>query len=301
MNSLNAELPIAICMGLMAFAGLDPLHAQDLRGLVDIHAHCGPDVMPRSIDCLELARLAREKGFGGLVLKNHYEATASLAALASKNAPGLNVFGGIALNRAVGGVNPAAVERMTRVEGRLGRVVWMPTFDAANQIRVSGERRAPVAIMDAHGLKPEVIEVLDLAAKHGLVLATGHSSASEVLILVREAKRRGVRNVVVTHAMLSPVSMNANEMREAAELGAFLEFASLPLLRKDFTFAETVEAIRAAGVESCILSSDLGQKEMPLHPDGLLAVFKGLREAGLTVQEIERMAKINPARLLGLP
>ena len=49
--------------------------------------------------------------------------------------PGLEVFGGIALNLTVGGINPAAVEHMTRVSGGWGRIVWMPTFDAENQVR----------------------------------------------------------------------------------------------------------------------------------------------------------------------
>jgi len=40
----------------------------------------------------------------------------------------------IDLNRAVGGVNPAAVERMARVQGGYGRVVWMPTFDSENEV-----------------------------------------------------------------------------------------------------------------------------------------------------------------------
>src|ERR1044071_2387033 len=96
---------------------------QPLTGVIDIHAHCDPDSTPRSIDAIDLARLARERGMRGLVLKSHYEPTASLAYVARKVVPGLEVFGGIDLNRSVGGVNAAAVERMAAVKGGWGRVV----------------------------------------------------------------------------------------------------------------------------------------------------------------------------------
>src|SRR5690349_16269773 len=100
------------------------LPAQTLDGVVDIHAHCDPDSSARSIDAVDLAKLARDRHMRGLLLKNHYEPTASLAYIARKVVPGIELFGGIALNRTVGGVNPAAVDRMTKVKGGYGRVVW---------------------------------------------------------------------------------------------------------------------------------------------------------------------------------
>ena len=108
-----------------------------LTGVVDIHVHAGPDSVPRSIDAVPLARLAKTRGMRGLVLKNHYESTAALAYLVRQEVPGIEVFGGIDLNRAVGGVNPAAIEHMVLMKGGYGRVVWMPTFDAENQVRFS--------------------------------------------------------------------------------------------------------------------------------------------------------------------
>src|SRR5579885_2475609 len=157
-----------------------PASAQpDLRGVIDIHVHCDPDSMPRSIDAIDLARLAKQRGMRGLVLKNHYEPTASVAYVVRKEAPGLEVFGGIDLNRSLGGVNPEAVERMVRVKGGWGRVIWMPTFDAENQVRYSRENRPYVPVSRDGRLLPEVQEVLALIARNRLVLATGHSSRSE--------------------------------------------------------------------------------------------------------------------------
>jgi hypothetical protein len=237
-----------------------------------------------------------------MVLKSHYEPTASLAYLVSKVVPGIAVFGGIDLNRSVGGVNPAAIERMVLMKGGLGRVVWMPTFDAENQVRYSKQDRPFVAVSKNGALLPEVKDVIALAAKHGLTLETGHSSAEECLMIVREARRAGVRNVVVTHAMLAPVHMTVAQMREAAGMGAWIEFVYNALIgpNKEFEFAGYARAIRAVGAEHCILSSDLGQVGNPLHPDGLVAFFAGLKSVGLSPAEIDQMSQTNPAKALGL-
>ena len=289
-------------IALGAVLTLLALYAQSLKGVVDIHVHSDPDSVPRSIDAIDIAKLARAKGMRALLLKNHYEPTASLAYLVRKEVPGIELFGGIALNRTVGGVNPAAVERMSRVKGGWGRVVWMPTFDAENQVRFSKENRPFVSVSRNGKLLPEVNEVLDLIAKHRLTLATGHSTPAEGLMLIREAKKRGVTRIVVTHAMLPPVKMTVAQMKEAASLGAYLEFVYNALIgpNKVFEMPQYAAAIRAVGYEHCILSSDLGQLGNPLHPDGLEAYFRGLRAARFSEREIERMAKANPARLLGL-
>src|SRR6202162_4530939 len=100
----------------------------NLKGAIDFHAHSSPDSVPRSIDADDLARLAKENGMRGLVLKNHYESTAALAYMVRKEVPGIEIFGGIDLNRSVGGVNPAAVDHMIHMSGGLGKVVWFSTF-----------------------------------------------------------------------------------------------------------------------------------------------------------------------------
>ena len=273
-----------------------------LNGVIDIHAHCDPDSMARSIDAIDLARLAKARGMRGLVLKNHYEPTASLAYVVRKEVPGIEIFGGIDLNRSVGGVNPAAIERMVLVKGGWGRVIWMPTFDAENQVRYSQVSRPFVSVSKAGHLLPEVKEVIALAAKHRLTLETGHSSPEECLMIVREGKRQGVRHMVVTHAMLAPVGMSVAQMRAAAQLGAYIEFVYNALIgpNKSFEMRDYVKAIREVGPKSCILSSDLGQAANPLHPDGLAAFFAGLAKEGISQADIDLMSKTNPARALGL-
>src|SRR5215472_10265298 len=91
--------------------------AQTLNGAIDMHAHSDPDGTARSIDAIDLAKLAKSRGMRAIVLKNHYEPTASLAYIVRKEVPGIEVFGGISLDLTVGGVNAAAVEWMTSVKG----------------------------------------------------------------------------------------------------------------------------------------------------------------------------------------
>lgn len=279
------------------------LSAQTLPGVVDIHVHADPDSRPRSIDVIDLAKLAQARGMRGLLFKNHYESTAGLAFLVRKVVPGIEVFGGIALNRAVGGVNPAAVEQMTAVKGGWGRVVWMPTSDAENQVRYEKANRPFVSVTLNGQLRPEMKEVLALIAKHKLTLATGHSAPEESLLIIREARSLGIERIVVTHAMSLSVNMSVPQMKEAGKLGAYVEFVYNVLIGSDpaHTIQEYAAAIRAVGPDHSILSSDLGQAGNPLHPDGLAAFFKALREQGFAEADIDRMAKRNPAALLGLP
>jgi hypothetical protein len=273
--------------------------SQTLDGAIDIHAHAAPDGTPRKLDALELARMAKAAGMRAIVIKNHYEPTASLAFVVRKVVPGIEVFGGISLDLTVGGVNPAAVEWMTKVEGGYGKVVWLPTFDSESQVKLSGDNRPFAAVVRDGKILPEVLAVIDIAAKHDLVLEMGHSSPQESLLIIPEAKRRGVQHVVVTHAMASPGgSMTLEQMRDAAKQGALLELVYGQLTDEQLT--KEAEAIKAIGAAAFVLSSDLGQPPNPLHTDGLLAMYKGLMAHGISAADIDVMARKNPARLLGL-
>ena len=294
------RVTLLLCGGLLASA--TGAQTKPLDGVIDIHAHTAPDSVDRSIDSIDLAKLAESRGMRAIVLKNHYEPTASVAYLVHKVVPGIEVFGGIDLNLSVGGMNPAAVEKMALTTGHLGRLVWMSTFDAHAQVVASKQDRTYVAVSRNGELLPETKSVIAMIAKYNLVMATGHNSPEEDLQLIQEARRQGVAHIVVTHPMMTAIHMSISEMRQAASLGAYLEFVYNGLIGagKEFDFAEYAKAIRAVGVDHCILSSDMGQPGNPLHPDGLQLFFEGLRKQGFSQTEIDQMAKENPARLLGL-
>ena len=277
--------------------------ARAVAGTIDIHVHSDPDNRPRSIDAIGVAKLARERGMRAIVLKNHYDPTGPWAYIVRKEVPGIEVFGGIDLNLPVGGMNAAAVEHMTEVSGGWGRVVWMSTFDAENQVRYSKENRPFVSVSRNGELLPEVKQVIAVIAKHQLVLATGHVSPEEGLMLLREGQRQGAQHMVVTHAVQEPVLMNVSQMQEATRLGAFIEFVGGSLASADAParMDRFADAIRKIGPEFCVLSSDLGQRGNALPPDGFGAFLVALRARGFTQDEIDRMSKRNPAQLLGLP
>jgi hypothetical protein len=306
MRRVVIGIGLLLSLGLLyvrASAQRSDADAALLAGTIDIHVHTAPDNVARSIDALDEAKLALAKGMRGIVLKNHYEGTAGLVYLARKAAPGLEIFGGIDLNLTVGGMNPAAVEHMTQVTGGWGRVVWMSTFDAENQVRYSKESRPFVSVSRNGQLLPETKAVIGVIAKHQLTLATGHVSADEALLLLREARAQGVQRMVVTHAINPPILMTPAQMIEAARLGAYIEFAGSTM--RNATAAERVDrwaaVIRQVGVDHCILSSDLGQDGNPLPPDGYGEFLAAMRATGFSVQDLSTMSKSNPARLLGLP
>lgn len=287
-----------LCLAALLLIGLTS-PAQTLEGVIDMHAHSDPDGSPRSIDAIDLARLAKSRGMRALVLKNHYEPTASLAYIVRKEVPGIEVFGGISLDLTIGGVNPAAVEWMTRVKGGYGRVIWLPTFDSESQVRFTNQKRPFAPVTKDGKVLPEVVQVMAIAAKNNLVLETGHSSPSECMLLIEEANRQGVKRIMVTHALSNPGGpLSIDEIGRAAKMGAYIELVYTSL--NDDAIQKDVDAIRAAGAASVVLSSDLGQPSNPLHPDGLLAMYKALIAHGISEAEIVQMSKTNPARLLGL-
>jgi hypothetical protein len=287
------------------------LKGNPLAGAIDFHVHSGPDSFTRSTTDFEIARIAKLRGMGALVLKNHFTMTADRAYLAEK-VTGMRCYGGIVLNRAVGGLNPAAIERMVTFTGNKGRIVWLPTFDAENHVRYFKETRPSVPVARDGKLVPELKPIFALIAKHNLVLETGHSSAAECLLLIRAAKQAGVKRIVVTHAMADPIGMTTAQLKEVAKLGAKIEcvwmtnltgpkshLASMRYWRQ-VTTADYAKAIRAVGVEHFLLASDLGQYLNPIPTDGMKAFLLQLREAGFTDREIRRLCHDTPAALLGM-
>ena len=106
-----------------------------VEGFIDTHVHTGPAPFRRIGDTIDVARWCREAKMSAIVIKSHFEATITKVYHARKEIPDLEVYAGIALNRGVGGVNPAAVEQALRQDAK---VVWMPTIDAQNHVRVFG-------------------------------------------------------------------------------------------------------------------------------------------------------------------
>jgi hypothetical protein len=289
-----------------------------LKDAIDIHSHLDPDSFgahsaqaARRLDVIDMAHRARNAHMRGFVLKQHYDQTAQLAYIASKVVPGVEVFGQLCMNLTVGGLNPAAIYHFAEVKGGRARIVSMPTWDSENNIRKSNNPNQPfVAVSRDGALLPETKAVITAVATAKvrdtgvpLALSTGHLSAEEALMVIREARKQGITRIVVTHAMGHPVDMNIAQMKEAVSLGAFIEFVGGFVVgsRAPHSMQQYADAIRELGADHVILSSDSGQENRP-YPDDMIAYVAGqLRAKGLTPVELRKIMVENPAILLGIP
>jgi Family of unknown function (DUF6282) len=291
-----------------------------LRGAYDTHIHVAPDVVEREIDDVSLARRFAELGMAGFQLKSHYTSTAERASVVSAAVPGVRVLGAIVLNRAVGGLNPLAVEVAAR-EG--ARTVWMPTVDSVNEshereappgakvpvwvklqleMRQQGLEIEPVPVVDATGkVLPETETVLDLIARHRLVLATGHVGRDEIFAIVDAARARGIEEIVVTHPEFPSQDLPVDDQRALAERGALLERCFTTPHTGKVTWEHWIENIRATGADHSVLSTDLGQVFNPPVADGMALMVDRLLDAGFDEQEVHTMAVVNTRRVAGAP
>ena len=291
-----------------------------VRGAFDLHVHIAPDVVERRIDDVALAHRFEELGLAGFVLKSHYTSTAERAAVVRGVVPGVRAMGALALNAAVGGMNPLAVD----IAGREGaRIVWMPTVDAENEtagrrpprpgekvpvwaklqheLRDQGLEVEPVATIDEDGQPLAATrEVLQTVARHGMVLATGHLSNREALAVVDAALEEGIRDVVVTHPDYPPQSMPVDDQVELARRGALVERCFTQPHTGKCSWEQWLEGTRAVGPASTVLSTDLGQVANPPVEDGLPLMAERLLDAGFSEDEVRTMAVENTRRLAGV-
>lgn len=283
-----------------------------VRGAYDLHVHVEPDLAARRIDDLGLARRFAELGLAGFVLKSHYAPTAERAAVVRAAVPGVDARGALTLNAGVGGLNAQAVEIAARGGAR---IVWLPTVDSENEASEDGPKPAkqPVwrTIQDEFasvGVASEPVrlttsglaKVLDVVARHDLVLATGHLGRAEIHTVVDAALAAGVRHVVVTHPDYPTQGVPVEEQRALAGRGALLERCFAPIHTGKVSWDLTFEAIRATGPEHNVLSTDLGQPANPPVEDGLALMADRLLEAGFSEDDVHTMAVTNTRMLAGV-
>jgi Family of unknown function (DUF6282) len=290
-----------------------------LRGAYDTHVHVAPDVVERKIDDISLAHALQELGMDGVLLKSHYGSTAERASVVRAAVPGVNTLGAIAMNRAVGGMNPLAVEIAAR-EG--ARTVWMPTVDALNEahereappgakvpvwvklqleLREQGIEIEPVPVVDEYGTAlPETIEVIAMVARHGMLLATGHLGRDEIFEVVDTALDEGVREIVITHPDFPSQSLSIEDQLELADRGALLERCFTTPHTGKMPWEQWIENIRLTGAENSILSTDLGQIFNPPVQDGMALMVDRLLDAGFSDEQVHVMAVVNTRRVAGV-
>jgi len=287
-----------------------------IEGAYDLHVHSAPDVLPRRMNDLEMARRIVDSGMAGYAIKSHYFCTSERAELVRELYPQCDAVGTLTLNSSVGGINPAAVEMACRSGIKL---VWFPTCDSENeqehvfggkmkvlpywakiliQLREEGVSNPTISILKDGELIPSALEVLDIIAKYDIILATSHISHEETFALVKAAKERGVKRIVVTHVDFPNTFYSIEEQKELAGYGAFMEHCYTTFATGKVDFETTLSQIRAVGADHVILSTDLGQKTAKYPDEGMEEFAERLIENGFSEAEIRRMMVENPRWLL---
>jgi hypothetical protein len=287
--------------------------AVDVFGAIDIHVHSNPSLMDRAGDDFHFARICRDAGMAGFMIKAHEEPTVSRAYLAEQATPGIRVFGGVVLNWVVGGLNPIAVETQLLLGGKQ---VWMPSFHSAAHAKIYGmgtygyqssgvkSRAEPISIHDDAGkIKPEVMDIMTLCKEFNVILSSCHLSPAEIFDLARAAKDMGFGKLLITHPSFKPPDLTVDQAVELYRLGCWVEIAagSLYWIPGHGSLAYDLALIEKAGPERLVISSDSGQFRKSPPPEVIRVYCQNIFEKGVSQAEVTRMTAANPRILLDWP
>ncbi|MFC6718916.1 DUF6282 family protein [Natrialbaceae archaeon GCM10025810] len=279
------------------------------EGAIDCHVHTSPDLVDRYESDLQLAYEAQRANMAGILVKSHVVPTAGRVDLVNEALGEDMLYGGIALNGSVGGLNLDAAETALELGAR---VVWLPTAWSSNhaaQARAAGEdrfvgQRIPPAEEDipvARGgeVTPDTRAVVELVGEYDATLGTGHASPIEIEAVVDACADAGVR-CLVNHPFFRVVDLSLDRQTTLAERGAIMEYCAYSVRSTDgHTVSRVADAVERIGPDQCLLATDFGQAENPPVP-GLAAFADAVREAGIPAADVETMLTETPARVLGL-
>ena len=289
-----------------------------LKGAIDLHCHSGPSVMRRRFDHIDAIEEAQAAGLRAILFKDHYYSVTPVVELLKRRyeKTGVKLFSGIALNNSVGGLNRYAVDHTIKIGGQ---VVWMPTWSAANHIDHHHKDKdfdkkfpttkekmlapTPLTVLGPNGaLLDDAKFILDMIAESNLILSAGHLHIREVFPLFEEAKKRGVKRLLVNHPTYL-VDASLGDITTLVKMGAYVEHSVcmfVPSLFKFYDGDYLKQLIAAGTIERTILGSDLGQMGNPTPVEGFRSVIQLCLEIGCTPDQIRQMISTNPAKLLGL-
>ena len=285
-----------------------------LKGAIDLHVHSGPGVIPRSLDHVEAIQDAIAAGMRGLVVKDQHSMTGVVVDFIKKyiikDSP-FEVFGGIVLNNATGGLSPHTVDAAITYGVK---IVWMPTASAENHIEVHKKNHnttfpstkkkmfpeKPLTILDDQGkLLPQMSDICKLIAEGDVILGTGHLYLKEIQLLVEEAQKQGVKKILMQHPEFL-IYATIDEMIEMAKKGVMIEHSLALILSGAVPKEYLIEMIKKVGAEYTTLGSDLGQLTSVRPIEGLRNCIAYMLDNGVTEEELDLMLRKNPAKLLNL-
>jgi hypothetical protein len=269
--------------------------------------------MPRILDHHEAMLDAEAAKFSAIVYKDHYYPGMSHCVMLEKLLPGfgVKVYSGVALNNSNGGINPHAVDHTIKMGGK---IVWMPTLAAKNHIDKSSSetknfpksdkpmlKARPLTVLDDDGkLTQDTLDVLDVIAAGDIILAGGHLSIHEMRPMFAEAKRRGVRKMIVNHPTYV-IGCSDEDIRDLVELGVKMEHSICMFVEgRAYKYGpdKLAHLIEVAGVDNTLLCSDLGLQGSPRPVDGYRSIVGTLLDLQFGEKDIRKLVGQNAAQLL---
>jgi hypothetical protein len=293
---------------------LEPKVNDIVREAVDLHVHVGPEILPRKHTPFTLFKSQRER-VGKICIKSHCYSTVSWAKMVNDTFDTVFFIGSVTLNNFVGGINLDLLYSDANIaDGPF--IVWLPTLHAENHLakseweikkewvqdpsfkpRMSGSLR-PVRIVEDGDLTKDMRHLLEFVRDTNCVLATGHISWKESVVVVKDAVSMGIRRVVVTHPIYQLIDMPIEVQKELAERGAYIEHCYVMHRIDKISYDRIANQIREVGARYCILSSDVGQTFSPDPDSALIEFASALIKRGLSLDEIRQMLVENPRKLV---
>lgn len=283
-----------------------------LKNTIDLHVHVGPEIIPRKFDIRGLVALERGK-LRGAAVKNHFFPTFIPSADQSKD---FLVVSSVVLNIFQGGFNPDIIKAV-RISTDSPMIVWFPTISASSLLKDNnsiipqewlGDKKVANNFLSSQGLNiwgsvkgivsREVISVLKTIKNCGAILATGHLSWQESVKLVDEAKRIGVKKIIITHPIYQKIAMPISVQKKLAAGGCFIECCYSMYSIDNIPIELITKQIKTIGAKRCILSSDVGQKFSLSPSDALRDFMFLLNKNGITKDELYQMLVVNPDYLV---
>lgn len=271
-----------------------------LNEIIDMHIHTKPDVQPRLLNDIQAAQQAKEAGMRAILIKSHVVVTSDRAAIAENIVGGIRVFGGLALNYAVGGFNPEAVDAAIQMGAK---EIWMPTRDAMNMYHHARKDGGLSIFQEDGSINPAIPIILEQINQADIILASGHLSVKESVTLIQIAKNMGLRKIVITHPEAEFIAMPVPIQQELSRSGVYFERCfvdTTPMMHYATSVEEIGQHICEVGIHSTILSTDLGQAGNPSPVEGMAFYLESLLKYGYSENDIYKMASQNPANLLEL-
>jgi hypothetical protein len=292
---------------------------QLIEGSIHIHEHGGSEPIPRMYDEFDMAVNACRAGVRAIVIKTHYTPSSGRNGLVQRfidqwakdqGRQSVTIYGGVCLNYPVGGLNPAAVRASAGF--RNGKFVWMPSLDSYHAGRITkgattgflqDEKETGIHLLDLKGnLLPELRKVLEVVAEQDLVLTIGHYPAQERRKVFEEAKKTGVKRMLADHPIEYHSKGTIEELKILADMGVYIGMYALtclvipPVEGPDYP----AKMFHQIPTEYLVVGSDCGSTAGIPQVEGIRWMIRYMLFHNIGVENIEKILKKNPAKLLGL-